>query len=285
MLDLKKCRFFASEQLKNRYKIPVISIILVEIFSLVFYMIKDNIFSLRSISVSSLSLENMLELEKYLASHQKEILVVLGISILSFLILQIIQFAITCVYIKMSQGPEPVTFKDFLSGFAKWKRGLFAAIWVTLWSLIWGLAFGLAGGLLAIPFGLESTTTIPIISIVIIIPYIIKIMDYFFTVYIAAEYENISVPQAMELSKTLAKNAKRGMFYAMITTVGIVKGIEILMEIIFGSSDYLDYIIEIVSLAASCFFVPVYHMFMINIYHSQLKDALEAQIIQPEDLQ
>ena len=140
----------------------------------------------------------------------------------------------------MSKGPQPVKFSDFIDGFSLWGRGILGGLWIYLWTFLWALLF--------------------------IIPGIIKSYAYSQTLYLLAEYPELSVTKAMKVSIEITKGKKGSLFIMDLSFIG--------WAILAALSLGIGYL----------WLVPYINMTKTNAYHGMLKDAVTEGRIKEEDL-
>ena len=98
------------------------------------------------------------------------------------------------------------------------------------------------------------------------IPAFIKAFAYSQTFYLAAEYQNLKITDALRLSIKLTDGHKLDILLADLSFIGwFLLGI-----ITFG--------------IANLWITPYFRMSMTNVYHALLKEALENEKIKPEEL-
>ncbi len=286
MIDYAKCNEFAKTQLKGRYKIPVIAVLLAELLGFIQLFIQSRFFPTPTQDELIKFLTNPGSNQEMILDYTKNTLSSLGISIIFGLIGFIFTFAATGLYLKMSKSPEPVELKDYVDGFAKWKRGILCGLWIALWTFLWCLPFTIA---MVICLFISSTAILfgLVILIGACIFLIYKLLNYSFTYYVAAEYDNVSIPRAMELSITLVNGSKKQIVLIALSTLALpIAGVVVLGLIFsFSGTAHSDVILQVIQTALLCLFAPIYNLSTINLYHSQLKDKVEAGSLRLEDLQ
>ena len=152
----------------------------------------------------------------------------------------ILEVAALNVYLKMSRSPEPVTFGNFIEGLNNWARATLAILWQFLWILLWSFLF--------------------------IIPGIIKAFAYSQTLYIVAEYKEVSVTKAMNISKVITRGHKWDIFVMYLSFIG------------------WDFLCIFTLGIGTLWLTPYKNMTYTNAYHAILKEAIESGKIKPEDL-
>lgn len=241
MFDRQKYKKFARMQLKNRWTLPVIltifSIIIVGLFELPSTFSEIN--EILKDSDISFKIPNALIFSQDFTPKVTDSVNDL-ISLIEVLVLSILEFAILHVYLKMSIGPEKVHFDTFLTGLSFAGKAVLAGLWRSLWVFFWTLLF--------------------------IIPGFVKAIAYSQMFYLLAEYPDLSISKAMNISKEITRGHKADLFMMMLSFIP--------WAIIAAIPCGLGYI----------WFIPYFRMSMTNAYHGLLKDAIQTGIITPEDL-
>lgn len=178
MFNRIKYKDYAKIQLKKRWTVPVIA-------SMIYYIV--------------CTLLNAPEAYNYATKTQEYATGTAGIitdlcDIIAICIIFAIGYAQANLHVKMSRGPEKITFGDFVEGFSMWLRGILCGLWESLWTFLWFLLF--------------------------IIPGIIKHYSYCMTKFIAIEYPNISVFKAMRISIEITRNHKMDIFMTDLSFIG-----------------------------------------------------------------
>ena len=279
MIETKKYKSFAKIQLQNRWKVPVIITVIILLVNRLLNLPSD-IQLLNSLSPESLSqLEGMSisQMFDYLSSTQTS-----GNATTDFLltIIQLaIQFILTFgainVYLAMSRSPEQVPFSSFLEGLSNWSRGLLTGLYCTLRVFLWALIsipiIVVYAFIIALFSGFAPATSTVVITTTILmflgmIPAFIKSISYSQMMYIAAEYQNVSIKDTLTLSIKLTEGHKVDIVLAWLSFIGWF----LLSFITLGIADL--------------WITPYFRMTMTNVYHALLKEALENGKISPEDL-
>lgn len=177
MYNRKKYKKYARVQLKRRWTIPVLATIIYLMVSAMinipeFFNTTENLLPVNSAAEFLMDSFFLIEL----------------------CIVFIIVYAQLNLHLKMSRGPEKITFGDFLEGFSKFGRAILCGAWEFLWTFLWFC-------LLAIPG-------------------IVKHYSYCMTKFIALEYPNISVFKAMRISIEITRNHKMDIFMTDLSFSG-----------------------------------------------------------------
>ncbi len=240
MFNRAKYKEFARIQLKKRWTLPVVMTLIAFVITVLLevpYMrnLADSIEAQGAAAAS-----NFWTMYRQVAASYKETPLERICSWVSFFITAIITMAQYHVYLKMSRSPEPVRFGDFMEGFGNWWRAILASLWMYLWIILWTLLF--------------------------IIPGIVKTVAYSQTYFIVAEFPEISVPKALNISKRITNGFKWDIFVMWLSFIG------------WGFLACLTCGIGFIWL------IPYINMSMTNAYHGLMKHALETQVITAEDL-
>lgn len=236
MFERKKYKKFAITQLSGRWTVPVLITLLISIISIVFSLpstlsLVNNGYFQAVLQQDLIGIQEASE-----AASQTSYLT----TIIQMIVAAILEVAALNVYLKMSRSPEPVTFGNFIEGLNNWARATLAILWQFLWILLWSFLF--------------------------IIPGIIKAFAYSQTLYIVAEYKEVSVTKAMNISKVITRGHKWDIFVMYLSFIGW----DILCIFTLG--------------IGTLWLTPYKNMTYINAYHAILKEAIESGKIKPEDL-
>lgn len=177
MFNRKKYKKYACVQLKKRWTIPVLA-------AIIYYAVGAliNVPEFYSMATSSSFINESVEA------------VMDFISIIELCIILIITYAQTNLHLKMSRGPEKVSFADFLEGFSRFGRAILCGFWEMLWTFLWFCLF--------------------------IIPGFAKHYSYCMTKFVALEYPNISVFKALRISIEITRGHKMDIFMTDLSFLG-----------------------------------------------------------------
>lgn len=234
MFDRRKYKNFAKMQLKKRWNIPVLITLLCcsILFLLQLPDLKDTVTEInQEFNKQIITTETISSYVSPLSTIREWVTV-----LVEFILL----FAQLNVYLTISKGPENIKFEKFLEGLSLWSKAILAGLWNFLWIFLWSLLF--------------------------IIPGIVKFYSYSQMFFLLIEYPNLSISQAMKISKEITRGHKGDLFVMHLSFLGWA----ILAVIPFG--------------IGFLWLNPYVHMSMINAYHGLLKDALSVGIIKLEDL-
>ena len=271
-LDIQKYKKFAFMQLQGRWKPAVlgtlISILLLFIFS--FFQSKSP--TINYSELMTVPSEQLLSALQESASGS-------GVGFILELLKTIVDFIVEMVLVSFflifSRSPDPVSLKDYFEGYNKWARAILCGLWKLLWSFLWGL--------LAIPlivifvivmscfstFSGSDTVNYSICTFLLFlgfIPMFIKMIEYSFSFFFAAEFPEVGIRKSLRLSITIAKGHRWEIFVLNISFIGWV-----LLSILTCGVGFL-------------WSLPYYYMTLTNAYHALLQDALESGKIKPEEL-
>lgn len=201
MFDRKKYKKFAKMQLKSRWRVPVLMTLFSFLIIIAFqipeilndaktFKDRDALYEFYEDNNLSLSITEQLQLSSL--SIRETVTTILGWLVLfaEFSLL----FAMQSVFVKMSHGPEPVNFSDFIEGLSLWAKGVVAGLWKTLWIFLWSLLF--------------------------LFPGIVKYYAYSQTEYLLLEYPNLSVTKAMRISIAITNGHKGDLFIQDVSFLG-----------------------------------------------------------------
>lgn len=236
MFERKKYKKFAITQLSGRWTVPVLITLLISIISIVFSLpstlsLVNNGYFQAVLQQDLIGIQEASE-----AASQTSYLT----TIIQMIVAAILEVAALNVYLKMSRSPEPVTFGNFIEGLNNWARATLAILWQFLWILLWSFLF--------------------------IIPGIIKAFAYSQTLYIVAEYKEVSVTKAMNISKVITRGHKWDIFVMYLSFIG------------------WDFLCIFTLGIGTLWLTPYKNMTYTNAYHAILKEAIESGKIKPEDL-
>ena len=236
MFERKKYKKFAITQLSGRWTVPVLITLLISIISIVFSLpstlsLVNNGYFQAVLQQDLIGIQEASE-----AASQTSYLT----TIIQMIVAAILEVAALNVYLKMSRSPEPVTFGNFIEGLNNWARATLAILWQFLWILLWSFLF--------------------------IIPGIIKAFAYSQTLYIVAEYKEVSVTKAMNINKVITRGHKWDIFVMYLSFIG------------------WDFLCIFTLGIGTLWLTPYKNMTYINAYHAILKEAIESGKIKPEDL-
>ena len=182
-VDYKKA---AKAQLKGRWKVPVLStlllLLIVNVFVVAMGMIfPDKIHVNMSAGAGSLSCGIHGDKEPTL------------FSLLICAVAAAFVFAQKRLFVLMFRSREEVSFGDFAEGLGYWLKAVLASIWKYLWIFLWSLLFWIPG--------------------------IVKTYSYSMMFYVMAEYPKIGIRKALNISKELTRGYKGDLFVTDITFI------------------------------------------------------------------
>ena len=151
----------------------------------------------------------------------------------------ILTFAMAYFFLAFAENPA-VKFSSFLDGLNHFLKAVGAILWQTLWIFLWTFCF--------------------------IIPAFIKAYSYSQIMYLLAEYPNMKINHAMQLSMKITKGYKWDLFVMYLSFLGWM-------------------ILIVLTLGLLSFYVtPYYELTRVNAYKFLKAKALETGTITEEDL-
>lgn len=236
MFERKKYKKFAITQLSGRWTVPVLITLLISIISIVFSL-PSTLSLVNNGYFQAVLQQDLIGIQEASAAASQTSYLT---TIIQMIVAAILEVAALNVYLKMSRSPEPVTFGNFIEGLNNWARATLAILWQFLWILLWSFLF--------------------------IIPGIIKAFAYSQTLYIVAEYKEVSVTKAMNISKVITRGHKWDIFVMYLSFIG------------------WDFLCIFTLGIGTLWLTPYKNMTYTNAYHAILKEAIESGKIKPEDL-
>ena len=175
MFDRIKYKKFARLQLKGRWTVPVLVMLLYEVIIILLKLPQY-----KNIFIALGNPGTFAETYSALAAADSSANAV-GLSALTIVVQLLSVFVLAAaqiyVYIKMSRSPEPVYFSDFVEGLSLWRRGILTGFLVSLKIFLWSLLF--------------------------FIPGIIKTYAYSQTFFLVVEYPKLSIRKAIRVSQEI----------------------------------------------------------------------------------
>lgn len=238
--ERRKYKLFAKKQLNGRYGTAVLVTLVSGLVSAIFLLPQffnlllteegrvTLMTSISNFSSFNFSISNTSDSTSYMTLAQNLVSAIIFMAGLNF-------------YLKMSRTPEKISFTAFIEGMNNWWRAILTFFYKGIFIFLWTLCF--------------------------IIPGIIKAFAYSQMEYLVAEFPDISIPQAMNISKKITKDYKMDIFVMYLSFIGW----EILAAFTFQ--------------IGQLWLRPYMNMTFINAYHAMLKNALDNNIIKAEDLQ
>lgn len=290
MFERKKYKQFAKIQLDNRRAVPLL-ITLITLGINFILNLPQTIYTTKALYklmedlpyISNMAPQELLLYYMELLP-KSSIFISYLIAVVSTFITAVVTVASLNLYLKMSRSPEPVKFSDFIEGFNNWGRALRGYLWRLLWLFLWGLVgFAIYMGIIltiSIFAGIFAsigvagealiTSIIPIGVIIglagLYAPIIIKIIRYSQMYYLIAEFENMPVKKALNISKKITKGHVWHIIVTYLSFIG--------WYILCGLTNNI----------LNLWITPYISMTFVNVYHALLKEALEKGIITAEEL-
>lgn len=232
MFDRAAYKKAAKAQLKGRWKIPVLTSLL--IFALLSILCSALVaFFGDDITVNLNAAAGNFRAGVHGGPRATTASIFIAFIVAAFLLAQKRLFHI------MKAEPRPVTFGDYLEGLGQWWQAVRGCVWRTLWVSLWSLLFWIPG--------------------------IIKWYSYSMMVYIMAEYPEIKVSKAMNISKELTRGYKGDLFVTDLSFIPLF----ILCGLTLG--------------IGGLWLMPYYQATYTNIYHALKETALASKRVSPED--
>lgn len=240
MFDSSKYKKIAKQQLKGRWGLPVIAYIILVAFNLILNRSGTKSYSawftnfVQSI-ISGTTSDFMQSTPAPAASAKSTFLFVC----IQFFIISIVSFAFNYVFIAYSHTVEKQSFRTYIKGYSFWLQAFLGSLWNYIWVFLW--------------------------SLLLVIPGIIKGISYSMMFNILAEYPDIGVRKAMNLSKEMTKGQKGNLFVMGLTFIGWI----LLTAITLG--------------IAGLYAMPYMQMSFVNAYHDIKQNAIERGVLKQED--
>ena len=191
MFDRKKYKKFAKMQLKKRWNTPLL-MTLISYFIIMLLQVNDIFNMFRTFNTAEFAFGTN---AFFFVSAEDPYSFFSGLlNWLALLIEFILIFANITVFLKMSRGPEPIQFGNFIEGLAQWGRATLAGLWQLLWIFLWTLLF--------------------------IIPGIVKAYSYSQMFWLLAEFPDLSVTKSMRISKEITNGHKGDLFIMDLSFLG-----------------------------------------------------------------
>lgn len=268
--DTKKYKKFALMQLQNRWKPAILATLISLLLICVFSFTNSKTPSLDYNALMTASTEELLNTLQNSGNTGLAFILDFLETIVSF----IIEIVLVSFFLIFSRSPDPVSMKNYFDGYNKWAKGILNGLWKLLWMFLWALlaipVLMLCAFLVVfLPFELSLTARIISASIALcigFIPMFIKALQYSFSFFFAAEFSELGVRKALQLSICIVKGHTKDVFILNLSFIGWF----FLSILTFG-------------IGFVCY-TPYYYMTLTNAYHALLQDALESGKIKPEDL-
>lgn len=186
MFHRVECKKAAKAQLKGRWKIPVLSTLL--IFALLAVMSA----SVAAIFADKINIHvdagaGALRFGVHGPKESGPFSILIGLVMAAMVLAQK-----RLLYV-MSKNPEPIYFSDYVDGLSQWWQAIRGIIWKSVWVWLWSLLF--------------------------VIPGIVKWYAYSMMSYVMAEYPEMSARKAMNISKELTRGYKGDLFVTDLTFI------------------------------------------------------------------
>ncbi len=286
MFDRKKYKNFALRQLRGRWGVAILMVVVMLlvpiIMSFINYLkikplIQDYINQI-FLSGGAVAQDEVLDFYYSIMGVVNSKGMILLSLLNAFLLTPIFSFAALKVFIVMTRSPEPVSFKLFIEAMNDWKRGLGTFFYFYFRIILWALipAAILVAMVLSVIFVYEtevSALTIILILIVLILLFIasyvllfVKALEYSLTVFISAEFENLPIRKCLKLSSIVTNGHKWHLFVLELSFLGWI-------------------ILNVFTLCAlSLWLTPYMFMTYINAFHALMQEAFETGKVKPEEI-
>lgn len=203
MFDCPKYKDFAKIQLRGRWTVPVMTVLVTMIFIRVFN-IPMNLY------IDSFGIIDLIshgDINGYInACSEMDPMIVYGLAFLVMIVSFVLEMASIHLYLKMSRSPEPVAFGDYVEGFSSWWRAIKAGLWEYLFIFLWSCLF--------------------------IIPGLVKAFAYSQVFYLLDEFPNLTVRKAMKISMKITKGHKMNLFLMFLSFFGWFLLVPVTMSLI-----------------------------------------------------
>ncbi len=189
MLNRHHCKQVAREQLRGRYRTPMLMAL---VFIVVNFLVSlpDAIRILKIYEEQGLVGLDLIRAARATGSNHFALLLI----VMNAFIFGTIEIAQCHVYTTMFKTTEKIPFGTFVASLSDFLRGTLAFLWQTLWVSIWLMLF--------------------------FIPGIVKLISYSEMFFILAEYPQMEVRKAMNLSKVITNGYKSDLFSMALSFLG-----------------------------------------------------------------
>lgn len=278
IFERKKYKHFALMQLEHRWSVPILATLITILITMLFSFTNPN----QNLAVNEL-LNAMQgsseELMNYLSNQSSPLpsLPVILLEFIATIVSFILDLALINVFLTLSRSPDKISIKCFFEGLNYWPRAILSGLWMTLWSFLWALVAIPIVLAIIIPFTLLLANSVEMLSVTLklitpialligFIPLFIRSLAYSMYFYLVAEFPELGITKALRISIKITKGYKWQIFVTGLSFIGWI-------------------LLSILSFGIGFFWLtPYMQMTTTNVYHALLKNALENQIINPEDL-
>lgn len=278
IFERKKYKQFALMQLEHRWSVPILATLITILITMLFSFTNPN----QNLAVNEL-LNAMQgsseELMNYLSNQSSPLpsLPVILLEFIATIVSFILDLALINVFLTLSRSPDKISIKCFFEGLNYWPRAILSGLWMTLWSFLWALVAIPIVLAIIIPFTLLLANSVEMLSVTLklitpialligFIPLFIRSLAYSMYFYLIAEFPELGITKALRISIKITKGYKWQIFVTGLSFIGWI-------------------LLSILSFGIGFFWLtPYMQMTTTNVYHALLKNALENQIINPEDL-
>ncbi|MBS7260932.1 MAG: DUF975 family protein, partial [Treponema sp.] len=191
MFNRPKYKDFARIQLRSRWTIPVMSVLVTMIFLRVF-SIPLNLY------IDSFRIREYLmkgDIENYVnAFFEMNSMVIYGLAFIVLIISFVLEMASVHLYLKMSRSPDPVVFGDYVEGYSSWWKAIRCGLWNFLFTFLW--------------------------SLLLFVPGFIKMFSYSQMYFLLDEFPQLTVRESMKISMKITKGHKMDLFILDLSFFG-----------------------------------------------------------------
>ncbi|MCR5045739.1 MAG: DUF975 family protein [Treponema sp.] len=177
----------AKAQLKGRWKIPVLSTVLIFVLAAIFFGVFQYVFS-DGINADFQSRGGSFSFH---FDYGDDSPLANSISLLITLVIAALCMAQLHFFLIMRKDTRQIVFGDFIDGLNLWWKAIRGFLWFTLWTSLWSLLF--------------------------FIPGIIKCYSYSMMFFVMAENPKVGVMKSMNISKELTRGYKGDLFVNDLT--------------------------------------------------------------------
>lgn len=186
----------AKAQLKNRWKTPVLSTLIILLLTLLLgsngYISEHHSTNPDSVSVYTGDGISGATIYDFVSPAEGTLGTVFFFVTLA--VTGVLIQASAHLYIRLSRTREPQKFGVFIEGFSNWANGILGFLWYMLWVMLW--------------------------TIVFFVPGIVKSIAYSQMFFILDEHPDIGVRKAMRVSKEITKGYKGELFLMGLSFLG-----------------------------------------------------------------
>ncbi len=234
MFDRKEYKTAALSQLKGRWRVPLLAnLVMMIILGVILWIIRPDPHTIRTASQHTGNWNFSYHVSVDTANPNSPL------SILLTCIFGAFWVSFLALLDKLYKSRSPIEFSSFIKGLDNWFQAVRGTFWFTLWVTLWSMLF--------------------------LIPGIVKAYSYSMMFYIMAEYPQIGVTRAMNLSKVMTRGYKADLFFLDLSFLG--------WTILSGMTGGIGFL----------WLVPYCQMTKTNAYHTLKEYAINTSLLKPED--